>query len=538
MRTHSLRSAAIFGVLMVQSASGQLSIVSTQPTLNANNVPGNGAISVTFDRAVDPATFSAANFKVFGKLSGPVVGETTFTVGNTVATFTPGTPLLAGEVAMVVMSNALRAGDGSALRSAGYTFMFTTAVTPSPGKFQHLADIDSRDSSGATTRIYGGVACDLNRDGWSDLTVVNEVSADLRVFLNRADGSGLFQPMIEPPTPIPNESSPNEVADFDSDGFIDVVTSSADDDNIAIAFGNGDGTFDAPLVIAVGAYPRGFGITDADGDGDMDITVTNANSSNVSFVRNLGARSFAPPTFFDGGVAGEYGMTAADMNNDGILDLVIGGRNNEQVSVMRGNGDGTFTLASSRPIGGSNWVVVCGDLNNDGNMDVSAANSFSNNGSILLGNGNGTLQPAVVTPTGGHTVSTDLADLDGDGDLDWVISSYGASRWYVHKNNGSGAFTADVEFPAPANPSCAILVDLDNDGDIDLALTDEIADVIVLFKNGCPSDFNLDGFVTGDDFDEYVAAFELGSASADFNQDGFVTGDDFDGYVLAFETGC
>jgi len=183
-------------------------------------------------------------------------------------------------------------------------------------------------------------------------------------------------------------------------------------------FGKLSGLFDAPVVIAVGAYLRGFGIIDADGDGDVDITVTNANSSNVSFIRNLGARSFAAPTFFEGGVSGEYGMTAADMNNDGMLDLVIGDRNNEQVSVMRGNGGATFTLASSRPIGGSNWVVVCGNLNNDENIDVSAANSFSNNASTLLENGNGTLQPAVVTPTGGHTVSTDLADLDGDGNLD------------------------------------------------------------------------------------------------------------------------
>lgn len=54
----------------------------------------------------------------------------------------------------------------------------------------------------------------------------------------------------------------------------------------------------------------------------------------------------------------------------------------------------------------------------------------------------------------------------------------------------------------------------------------------------CPADFNGDGFVSGDDFDQYVAAFELGDASADFNCDGFVSGDDFDAFVAAFELGC
>lgn len=55
---------------------------------------------------------------------------------------------------------------------------------------------------------------------------------------------------------------------------------------------------------------------------------------------------------------------------------------------------------------------------------------------------------------------------------------------------------------------------------------------------GCSADMDGDGFVTGDDFDAYVAAFEIGDAESDFNGDGFVTGDDFDGYVAEFEIGC
>jgi len=54
----------------------------------------------------------------------------------------------------------------------------------------------------------------------------------------------------------------------------------------------------------------------------------------------------------------------------------------------------------------------------------------------------------------------------------------------------------------------------------------------------CAADFDCNGFVTGDDFDEYVAAFEAGTTDADFNGDGFVNGDDFDAFVDAFEAGC
>jgi len=54
----------------------------------------------------------------------------------------------------------------------------------------------------------------------------------------------------------------------------------------------------------------------------------------------------------------------------------------------------------------------------------------------------------------------------------------------------------------------------------------------------CPADFNGDSFVSGEDFDEFSAAFEAGDPSADFNGDTFVSGDDFDAFALAFAGGC
>jgi hypothetical protein len=69
----------------------------------------------------------------------------------------------------------------------------------------------------------------------------------------------------------------------------------------------------------------------------------------------------------------------------------------------------------------------------------------------------------------------------------------------------------------------------------------EGGDLMALFipqTVGCVADFNGDGFVTGEDFDSYVHAFEAGFISADTNHDGFLTGEDFDQFVQAFEEGC
>jgi hypothetical protein len=62
------------------------------------------------------------------------------------------------------------------------------------------------------------------------------------------------------------------------------------------------------------------------------------------------------------------------------------------------------------------------------------------------------------------------------------------------------------------------------------------ANVYVAFL--CPADFNGDGFVTGDDFDEFTALYDAGDPGADVNGDGFANGDDFDYYTQHFDAGC
>ena len=54
----------------------------------------------------------------------------------------------------------------------------------------------------------------------------------------------------------------------------------------------------------------------------------------------------------------------------------------------------------------------------------------------------------------------------------------------------------------------------------------------------CRADFNQDGFLDFTDFDDFVGAFEAGTAAADFNNDGFLDFTDFDDFVAAFENGC
>jgi len=464
-------------------ALAQLQVVSHAPALNAPAAT-TAAISVEFDQAVDTATVDVASFRAFGVWSGPVRGTFSFSNGDKTVTLTPDDPFTVGEFVYVNLSHDIESATNQPLRSAGYAFQFITAVAPSSATFEFL-DRFTNVTSGQT-RIYGAAGADLNDDGYLDLTTVNEVSADVRVFLNRADGTGLYDPML-PRQAIGVEASPNFPADFDNDGFVDLVVGAADSDDVWVLIGDGDGTFSpvTGLPIGGGSEPHGVAPIDADGDGDLDIVSANVGANNLALLVNDGAGNFAAPAFFEGGVNGEYGLVAADMNGDGIGDLVVGGRNGSEIAVMLGDGDGTFTAAGpAQSAGGSTWVVVLGDLNGDGELDVASANDGDGNIGVLMGNGDGTFDPVSTIAIGSHVPSVDLGDLDGDGDLDMVVSSFGGGFWSWHRNDGTGSFTEIESFPAPDNPSCAVLLDIDNDGDLDLGLTDEIDDTITLMKNG------------------------------------------------------
>jgi hypothetical protein len=440
------------------------------------------AVSVTFDQPVLPASVTPASFRVFGHSSGAASGPLTLSNANQTVTLTPVRPFAAGEVVSVNLSHDLAASDGSPLRAAGYAWQFTVATAPATRSFQEIGVMSNRSSPGVQTRIYGALASDLDGDGFIDLATVNEVSADVRVTLNRADGSGLFHAFL-PAHPIGVEASPNESADFDNDGNVDMAISATDSTSVWILLGNGDGTFGSTQEIPVSSEPHGITTLDVDGDGDMDVVDANYGGNQLALLINDGNGVFGAASFFEGGVDGEYGIAAGDMNDDGITDLVVAGNNGAEIRVLLGNGNGTFTQAPIQSSGGATWVVVLGDLNGDGDLDAVAANSFDGNGGVLLGNGDGTLGPPALAMVGAHTPSADLGDLDGDGDLDLVLSSFGGGFWRLFTNDGNGNFAFDQQIDAPSNPSCSILLDFDNDGDLDMALTDEIADVVVLEQN-------------------------------------------------------
>ncbi|MBI1827575.1 MAG: VCBS repeat-containing protein [Planctomycetes bacterium] len=527
-------------------ACAALNVTGIHPARHALSVPVRSSVTVDFDKPVLTSTINDFSFQVIGRWSGPMRGTFSFSNGNKSVTLTPNRVFQAGDLVTVILCRDIRAADNTPIRSAGYDYQFWTRTRPASMSFSTSAAMSNRGVT-PQTRIYGANAADLNADGFPDLATVNEVSADVRVFLNNGTGNGSYGAFLTP-FPISFEASPNESGDFNRDGKVDLAIAATGDSNVWILRGNGNGTFIPPgQQVGVGMEPHGIAVLDMNGDGAPDIATSNTTDDNVSLLLNDGAGLFSLASSFDAGGSGEYALGAADMNNDGIMDLVVGAINSQEIIILGGNGNGTFTEIGRQDAGGHVWMLTCGDVNGDGNMDVSTANSSSDNGSILLGNGAGGLSPASTVVVATHVVATDLGDLDGDGDLDWLLSSFGGSVWKIYKNDGAGNFTFDQQFSATSNPSCAVLLDFDGDRDIDLALTDEIADTITLKKNAGTrplGDYNGDAIVDSTDYAQFAACYtgsgvmsSLACGHGDFDGDGDIDCADWTSFKAAWNGG-
>ena len=466
--------------ILAPSALAQLTVVAIDPPLNASNRSPNTSILVDFDRAVSAA--SLASFRVYGSVGGSIAGAVSLDNLDTRIRFEPARAFAAGELVAVIMSEQLQAQDASFLRTQGYVATFRVVAGLAPMTFTQIQTWDTDPSIFA--RVYGAQTCDFDDDDFTDLALICENSSDVRVFMNLADGTGGYGPMLAPSNATGAVPSPNDSTDMNGDGEIDIVTCNVSGSSVSVLLGVGNGTFQPASTYSMGNDPRGIALLDVDGDGDYDVTTANSGDGNIALRRNNGNGTLAAASFFDGGVDGEWGLQAADMNNDGIVDLVVGGQWSNEAAVLLSNGDGTFQTPIVRFCGGAVWQVACGDLNGDGKVDVTTANGGSGNGARLLGNGDGSLQTATTHSAGGHAVATDLGDLDGDGDLDWVLSSFGGGQWRLYRNNGAGSFTLNTTFPATSNPACSLVLDIDGDRDLDLALLDEIADTTRIMENG------------------------------------------------------
>jgi hypothetical protein len=81
-------------------------------------------------------------------------------------------------------------------------------------------------------QAYGAFGGDLDGDGFPDLMIPNEISADVRVFMN--DGAGGYAAFDVYPIAGGAVPSTNEGADFNGDGLMDFAVGNAGNERVSV----------------------------------------------------------------------------------------------------------------------------------------------------------------------------------------------------------------------------------------------------------------------------------------------------------------
>ncbi len=316
-------------------------------------------------------------------------------------------------------------------------------------------------------------------------------------------------------------TSPQSIAvgDFNGDGKLDIVEA-INFSSLSVRLGNGDGTFQTPVIYPAGGNPQSVTVYDVNGDGKLDLVMVNQGSASVSVLLGNGDGTFQA-ALNSPAPANSQQMAVGDFNGDGKLDLVVSNNSDSTISVLFGKGDGTFQSPVAYAVGSQPYSLVVGDLNGDGIPDLAVSNLGSNSISILIGNGDGTFKPATNVSLSAEPYFLTLADLNGDGKLDLVVGFAGTNSFGVMLGNGNGTFQAPVNyFLGPVAMQCSnqcvaqmFLGDFNGDGKLDLAVASpDNNNVSLLLGNGDGTFQSATSYPTG------TAPFNL--AEGDFNRDG------------------
>ena len=337
------------------------------------------------------------------------------------------------------------------------------------------------------------VAGDFNGDGRLDLAVANYGDNTVSVLLG--NGNGTFQPARTIPL---GDLDPNALVagDFNGDGRLDLAVASYNEstsqDEVAVLLGDGDGTFEPPLAVALGgnAYLPAIVAGDFTGDGHLDVAGANSSDNTVLVLLGNGDGTFQPPVEYPVGLQPED-IVAGDFTGNGRLDLAVTDLNpvtyGNEVSVLLGNGDGTFqprvTYNVPSNIGLLSDAIVAGDFTGNGRLDLAVTNDVDATVSVLLGNGDGTFQPQVTYAVGNGPDGMVTGDFTGDGKIDLAVVNGYDNDVSVLLSNGDGTFSApgQSDITPMGNP---VVVDVNGDGTDDALVVDGAGNI--LYRQGIP----------------------------------------------------
>ncbi len=489
-------------IVALNNQSVPPTVSSHTPTFYALDVSASSNVTVTFSRDMNSATLTNSTIRLVGSLTGKHSGALSYNSGSKTVTIDPTTNFKPGEVVTVMINTGVQTSDGAYLSKA-YQYSYTVETATSTGNLSLKTDY----STGSNP--YYVATGDLDGDGDLDLATTNYEGASVSILLNT--GSGSFSAKTDYTTG--SKPSAITLADMDWDGDLDLVITNYWGESVSLLKNNGNGTFAAKTDFS-DETSLGHAVADFNGDGYLDVMTQSVDSGIVRFNQGNG-------TFLAGyekrETVGDYNIVAGDYNRDGFPDAFYTDQRGSSYNFPYNNGDGTFSNGLIDQLYDlESKGIVLADLNADGWIDVVKVDSYYKKAMVLLSTGNGGFASSTTDYTLGNSPEGITAvDIDGDGDIDLVAVNSGDDNIFVLKNNGNGTFAAKVEYAVGDNPQNIAYGDFDGDGDVDIVVTNKDSNTLSVYKNGTPPPQISSVSPTANDIDIMASS----SISITFDQD-------------------
>jgi uncharacterized repeat protein (TIGR01451 family) len=195
-------------------------------------------------------------------------------------------------------------------------------------------------------------------DGDTDLDVIIGMGGQFTRYLN--NGNGQFGTGLSFGSGV-GSSQCVAWGDMNGDGIEDLVSGSFMNDWVAWFPNLGNGSFGAPVLIAVVDRPRSIAVGDLDGDGDQDVVSTSwAPSGPIAYHLNDGTGAFGPGLTMSTEPYGTFSVDLSDLTGNGFLDVVISANLDNRVAWFENLFGAAFRMEGT----------VYNDLDEDGNPNA------------------------------------------------------------------------------------------------------------------------------------------------------------------------
>ena len=277
-----------------------------------------------------------------------------------------------------------------------------------------------------------------------------------------------------------------ELADFDNDGFVDIVASTnAINPACAVQLFSNDGTgvFEVPGICIARAATAALKPIDFDNDGDQDLVMGQFPNRVQIMINQAGAFSSQNTVSIEEGVMFlPYDFAWGDFDRDGYLDLAAAFPLMREVRIYRNLTATNPAGAFARPISLRTKVFLTpyaldwGDFSGDGRLDLAVADSPPIIYTYTSGFTTSSFQPFFVLADNvvrGQVWSLRAIDQNNDGDIDLALTDRdGPSLVISNFRPPLRTSLATVQGVAPfsnSSPASGVAwIDADGDDDLDL----------------------------------------------------------------------